>query len=94
MQQDQVNNESSDPILENEFMYSNMSMVDWRWASAKGFWDRNKQCWNEEMGGQAAYLAQRAMKRRRNHLRKGFSCIKVAFSTLALCPKYFGDLCC
>jgi hypothetical protein len=43
-----------------------MSMVDWRWAAEKGFWNRQKQCWVEEMGGKAGYLLQRGLKRNRS----------------------------
>jgi hypothetical protein len=39
-----------------------MTRVDWRWAAMKGFWDKDKKCWIESAGGQAAYILQR-MKR-------------------------------
>jgi hypothetical protein len=39
-----------------------MTRVDWRWAAMKGFWDKDKKCWIESAGGQAAYIQQR-MKR-------------------------------
>jgi hypothetical protein len=39
-----------------------MTRVDWRWAALKGFWDKEKKCWIESAGGQAAYIQQR-MKR-------------------------------
>jgi hypothetical protein len=47
-----------------------MSMVDWRWAAEKGFWNRQKQCWVEEMGGKAGYLLQRGLKRNRSEFVK------------------------
>ncbi len=36
-----------------------MTRVDWRWAAMKGFWDKDKKCWIESAGGQAAYIRQR-----------------------------------
>ena len=36
-----------------------MCRVDWRWAVAKGFLDKETHKWNEAMGGQEAYLRQR-----------------------------------
>ena len=36
-----------------------MRRVDWRWAAAKGFLNKETNQWNEEMGGQEAYLKQR-----------------------------------
>ena len=36
-----------------------MRRVDWRWAVAKGFLNKETNQWNEAMGGQAAYLKQR-----------------------------------
>jgi hypothetical protein len=36
-----------------------MRRVDWRWAVAKGFLNKETNEWNEEMGGQEAYLKQR-----------------------------------
>jgi hypothetical protein len=36
-----------------------MRRVDWRWAAAKGFLNKETNKWNEEMGGQEAYLKQR-----------------------------------
>ena len=36
-----------------------MRRVDWRWAAAKGFFDKNTNKWNEEMGGKEAYIRQR-----------------------------------
>ena len=38
---------------------STMRRVDWRWAVAKGYLDRETNTWNEAMGGQEAYLKQR-----------------------------------
>jgi len=44
-----------------------MRRVDWRWATAKGYFNKETNEWNEEMGGMAAYLAQRneRIKRRK-----------------------------
>lgn len=36
-----------------------MRRVDWRWAGAKGFLNKETNEWNEELGGMKAYLAQR-----------------------------------
>jgi hypothetical protein len=36
-----------------------MRRVDWRWAVAKGFLNKETNEWNENMGGQKAYLKQR-----------------------------------
>ena len=40
-----------------------MNTADWRWAAEKGFWDPRRRCWNEELGGIKAYLAQRNKRR-------------------------------
>ena len=50
-----------------------MSMVDWRWAAEKGFWDRTNQCFVEEKGGKEGYLKQRSMRAKRKS-----SCIQRA----------------
>ena len=39
-----------------------MTRVDWRWAAIKGFWDKDKKCWIESAGGQAAYILQRTKR--------------------------------
>ena len=39
-----------------------MTRVDWRWAAKKGFWDKEKKCWIESAGGQAAYIVQRTKR--------------------------------
>ena len=39
-----------------------MTRVDWRWAAKKGFWDKDRKCWIEAAGGQAAYLLQRTAR--------------------------------
>ena len=39
-----------------------MTRVDWRWAAKKGFWDKDKKCWIESVGGKAAYIAQRSKR--------------------------------
>jgi hypothetical protein len=52
-----------------------MTLVDWRWAAEKGFWNREQQCWIEESGGKAAFLLQRALKRQRNHGVRRVHCI-------------------
>ena len=36
-----------------------MRRVDWRWAAAKGFLDKETNQWNEAMGGLEGYLRQR-----------------------------------
>ena len=36
-----------------------MRRVDWRWAVAKGFLNKETNEWNAELGGQEAYLRQR-----------------------------------
>ncbi len=36
-----------------------MRRVDWRWAVAKGYLNKETNEWNENMGGQKAYLKQR-----------------------------------
>ncbi len=41
-----------------------LTLVDWRWARAKGFYDPFSKTWNEEKGGLEAYLE--AVKRRRS----------------------------
>jgi hypothetical protein len=46
----------NDDILE---MPSAMRRVDWRWAVAKGYLNKDTNEWNENMGGQKAYLKQR-----------------------------------
>jgi hypothetical protein len=50
---EKVNN---DDLLE---MPSAMRRVDWRWAVAKGYLNKDTNEWNESMGGQKAYLKQR-----------------------------------
>ena len=36
-----------------------MRRVDWRWAVAKGFLNKETNQWNEKLGGKEAYLKQR-----------------------------------
>ena len=36
-----------------------MRRVDWRWAVAKGFLFKETNEWNQQLGGQEAYLKQR-----------------------------------
>ena len=36
-----------------------MRRVDWRWAVAKGFLDKETNQWNEALGGLEGYLRQR-----------------------------------
>jgi hypothetical protein len=36
-----------------------MRRVDWRWAAAKGFLNKETNQWNEAMGGKEAYIIQR-----------------------------------
>ena len=36
-----------------------MRRVDWRWAAAKGFFNKQTNQWNEEIGGKEAYIRQR-----------------------------------
>ena len=40
-------------------MTNGMRRVDWRWAVAKGFLNKETNEWNEEVGGKEAYLKQR-----------------------------------
>lgn len=56
-------------VTERQRKSEEMSMVDWRWAAIKGYWDQALQRWNEEAGGKAAYLAQRGKRftKRRGH---------------------------
>jgi hypothetical protein len=51
-----VAKKNDDDILE---MPSAMRRVDWRWAVAKGYLNKDTNEWNEKMGGQKAYLKQR-----------------------------------
>ena len=44
------------PLLE---MPESMRRVDWRWAVAKGYLNKEKNEWNQAMGGKEAYLKQR-----------------------------------
>jgi hypothetical protein len=36
-----------------------MRRVDWRWAAAKGFLNKDTNQWNEDKGGKEAYIRQR-----------------------------------
>ena len=36
-----------------------MRRVDWRWAAAKGFLDKDTNQWNEALGGLEGYIRQR-----------------------------------
>ena len=36
-----------------------MRRVDWRWAAAKGFLNKDTNQWNEDKGGKEAYIIQR-----------------------------------
>ena len=36
-----------------------MRRVDWRWAAAKGFFNKGTNQWNEDKGGKEAYILQR-----------------------------------
>ena len=36
-----------------------MRRVDWRWAVAKGFWNKDTNQWDEDKGGKEAYIMQR-----------------------------------
>lgn len=47
-----------------------MSLVDWRWAASKGFWDSANRCWNEAMGGMEGYLKERENMKRSRQSRK------------------------
>jgi hypothetical protein len=46
-------------LLELPEMSSAMRRVDWRWAVAKGYLNKDTHEWNENMGGKKAYLKQR-----------------------------------
>jgi hypothetical protein len=51
--------DNSNPSEDSSFR---MTRVDWRWAALKGFWDKDKKCWIESAGGQAAYVQQRTKR--------------------------------
>jgi hypothetical protein len=40
-----------------------LSLVDWRWAAKKGFWDPSLRKWDESKGGFGAYITQRNRER-------------------------------
>jgi hypothetical protein len=61
-----VSDESAS-ITADDHQEERMTLVDWRWAAEKGFWNRQQQCWIEETGGRAAFLLQRALKRQKKH---------------------------
>mmetsp|Transcript_8995 Transcript_8995/g.22506 ORF Transcript_8995/g.22506 Transcript_8995/m.22506 type:complete len:442 (-) Transcript_8995:235-1560(-) len=50
---------SAEPCLVDAAKEMKMRRVDWRWAAAKGFLDKDTNTWNEAMGGQEEYLRQR-----------------------------------
>jgi hypothetical protein len=59
------------PTLEEEGCPPFLSLVDWRWARIKGFYDAESKQWNEAKGGVSAYLKEiqrrRKVKRRRGN---------------------------
>ena len=57
-------NETCSDTVETKFVASlqtpdGMRRVDWRWAVAKGYMNKETNEWNEAMGGMDAYLKQR-----------------------------------
>ena len=54
------NAETTASMISNQ---SEMNTADWRWAADKGFWNPIRRCWNEELGGMQAYIAQRNQRR-------------------------------
>jgi hypothetical protein len=49
-----------------------MSLVDWRWARAKGYYDGSRKEWNEAKGGMGGYLKDamaRREKKKKNSLK-------------------------
>ena len=50
---------SSDRPEANLLSPQMMRRVDWRWAVAKGFLNKETNQWNEQLGGKDAYLKQR-----------------------------------
>jgi hypothetical protein len=59
IQKQAVDIESESLLLSKDVM----CLADWRWAAKKGFWDSARRCWNEDLGGMKAYLAQRNLRR-------------------------------
>ena len=49
-------------MIKSEAGSFRMTRVDWRWAAKKGFWDKERKCWIEAAGGQAAYILQRTKR--------------------------------
>lgn len=49
-----------------------MRRVDWRWAVAKGYLNKDTNEWNESMGGQKAYLKQRNDRMVSRSVKAGF----------------------
>jgi hypothetical protein len=49
--------DSQEPTISGES--HKMRRVDWRWAAAKGFLNRDTNQWNEDLGGKEAYIRQR-----------------------------------
>jgi hypothetical protein len=60
LETDPTKNEDSKDMTENP---NSMNTADWRWAADKGFWDPLLRCWNENLGGMKAYIAQRNHRR-------------------------------
>ena len=56
---DSISSASETALDDEDFR---MTRVDWRWAALKGFWDKDKKCWIESAGGQAAYIQQRMQR--------------------------------
>jgi hypothetical protein len=63
-QKDDFNDQDQSTTQYTEASNNNeMCLADWRWAASKRFWDPERRCWNEEMGGMAGYIAQRNKRR-------------------------------
>jgi hypothetical protein len=55
--------DSSKDYQYSDINNNGMTTADWRWAAVKGFWDPLRRCWNEDIGGKDAYIAQRNQRR-------------------------------
>jgi hypothetical protein len=73
--------EKDEDILE---MPGAMRRVDWRWAVAKGYLNKETNEWNESMGGQKAYLKQRNDRMVSRSIKADFDSIVKHFIVLDL----------
>ena len=67
-----------------------MRRVDWRWAVAKGFLNKETNEWNEQLGGQEAYLKQRNERMNARFLNLAFSLtlIRIFWKLHAFYPQH------